>query len=386
MYRVILHIDMDAFFSQIEELANPRIKGKPVIVCGDPHTRSVVSTASYEARKYGIKSGMAAGLAKKLCPHGIFIGGNPQKYVYTSVQILKLLKGFTSYVEPFSVDEAFLEFKDIDMRKAPEVARDIKRKVKQRFGLTGSIGIGPNKFVAKMASGVQKPDGLTVIREGEFLRVFGDKPVSDLWGVGEKTNAKLRRLGIVRIRDLARYPEKRLKSVFGVYGIDLKSVANGKDDSPVIPYYEGVEPKSMGHEYTLPSDVSDLDRLLATLLRLSEKVARRMRREGYMGDTITVKIRDKDFSTITRQRKIEHPVDMDDVIYKTAKKIFEENHGGLALRLLGVSVSGLVKKHEACSDPMFIGDRKYMEFIRTMDSIRDKFGERSIRRGAGIRA
>ena len=207
---VILHIDMDAFFSQIEELANPRLKGKPVIICGEPHSRSVVSTASYEARKFGVKSGMAVGLAKKLCPQGIFVGSNPQKYVYTSVQILKSLKEFTSLVEPFSVDEAFLEFDDLDMGEATAVARDIKKNIRSRFGLTGSIGIATNKFVAKMASGLHKPDGLTVIVEGEFLKVFGDKPVSELWGVGDKTGEKLNRLGIVKIRDLALYPEGKL--------------------------------------------------------------------------------------------------------------------------------------------------------------------------------
>lgn len=386
MTGVILHIDMDAFFSQIEELANPRLKGKPVIICGEPHSRSVVSTASYEARKFGLKSGMAVGLAKKLCPQGIYVGGNPQKYVYTSVQILKLLKESTSLVEPFSVDEAFLEFEDLDMGEATAVARDIKKKVRSRFGLTGSIGIAANKFVAKMASGLHKPDGLTVIGEGEFLKVFGDKPVSELWGVGEKTGEKLNRLGIMKIHDLAIYPEGKLKAVFGVYGGYLWAVANGVDDSPVVPYYEGVPPKSMGHEYTLPDDVSDPERLLSILLRLSEKVARRLRREGYLCDTVTVKIRDKRFNTITRQRKIEHHIDRDDLIYITARRLFRDNHRGEALRLLGVSASGLVRRSEACSEPMFNQDRKYDLFIRTMDSIRDKFGERSIRRGAGISA
>jgi DNA polymerase-4 len=386
MGRVIFHIDMDAFFSQIEEIANPRLKGKPVIVCGDPHSRSVVSTASYEARKYGIKSGMAVGLARKLCPHGVYVGGNPQKYVYTSVQILKLLKEFTSRVEPFSVDEAFLEFEGLKIQDAPGVARDIKIRIRSSFGLTGSIGIAANKFVAKMASGLHKPDGLTVIEEGGFLRVFGDKPVSELWGVGEKTARKLNRLGIMKIRELAQYPEGKLRAVFGVYGGDLRAVANGMDDSPLIPYYQGIEPKSMGHEYTLPEDVSDGERLLSTLLRLCEKVARRLRREGYLGDTVTVKMRDCGFNTITRQRKMKHHTDRDDVVYTTARKLFEANHSGRPMRLLGVSVSGLVGKREASEEPMFRQDRKYDEFIKAMDTIRDKFGERSIRRGAGIRA
>jgi len=384
--RIILHIDMDAFFSQIEELANPRLKGKPLVVCGDPNRRSVVSTASYEARKYGIKSGMAVGLARKMCPHSIFIRGNPQKYVYTSVQILKLLRDFTRAVEPFSVDEAFLEFEGIDIEDALEIALKIKGRIKDEFGLTGSIGIGPNKFVAKMASGLQKPDGLTLIRDGEFVRVFGDKPVIDLWGVGEKTCKKLNRLGVATIGDLARYPEKKLEEMFGIYGSDLKRAANGIDDSPVLPYYEPHEPKSMGHEFTLPYDIGDRENLLPTLLWLSEKLARRMRREGYLGDTVTVKIRDDSFNTTTRQRKMDELVDRDDLIYQMARRLFEENYRGEKIRLLGISISGLVKKTEVEEEPMFHSDKKYDLFIRTMDSIRDKFGEKSIRRGAGIRA
>ena len=384
MSRVILHIDMDAFFSQIEEVNNPRLKGKPVIICGDVHARSVVSTASYEARKYGVKSGMAVGKAKVLCPHGIYLGGNHQKYVYMSLQILRLLKEFTSIIEPFSIDEAFMEFENVDLDEALVLAKKIKRRIKSRFGLTGSVGISTNKYIAKMASGVDKPDGLTVIREDEFLKVFGEQPVSSLWGVGDKTALKLKRLGINRVRELASFPESKLKALFGVYGSEIRAVASGRDDSPVVPYYEGPDPKSMGHEYTLPDDVEDRDRLLATLLWLSEKVARRMRQDGYVGDTITVKIRDKDFHTITRQRRIEHQVDRDDIIYGVARRLFIENHRGAAIRLLGISVSGLVRKDEACAEPIFNLDRKYDRFISTMDSIRDKFGERAIRRGAGI--
>lgn len=384
MSRVILHIDMDAFFSQVEEVNNPGLKGKPVIICGDIHARSVVSTASYEARKYGVKSGMAVIKAKKLCPHAVYLGGNHRKYIYMSVQILKLLKEFTSNIEPFSIDEAFLEFKGVDLDEAVVLAKKIKKIIKSRFGLTGSVGISTNKYVAKMASGVDKPDGLTVIRKGEFLKTFGEHPVSALWGVGDKTAHKLKRLGITRVRELAAFPEGKLKALFGVYGSEIRAVANGRDDSQVVPYYEGPDPKSMGHEYTLPDDVEDRERLLATLLWLSEKVARRMRQEGYLGDTITVKIRDRDFHTITRQRRIEHQVDRDDIIYRVARRLFIENHRGEALRLLGVSVSGLVRKGEACAEPIFNRDRKYDRFISTMDSIRDKFGERAIRRGAGI--
>ena len=199
MPRVIFHIDMDAFFSSIEQLSNPNLRGKPVIVCGDPSSRSVVATASYEARIFGLKSGMPVGRARQLCPHGIFISGTPKKYVYTSVRILGVLRQFTSRVEPFSVDEAFLEFERLSFKDAPGVASKIKRRILREFGLTCSIGIGPNKIVAKMASELNKPDGVTVIEEGKFLDFLGDKDVTALWGIGDKTTVKLKNLGIRKV-------------------------------------------------------------------------------------------------------------------------------------------------------------------------------------------
>jgi DNA polymerase-4 len=230
MPRIIFHIDMDAFFSSIEQLSNPNLRGKPVIVCGDPSSRSVVATASYEARLFGLKSGMPIGRARRLCPHGIYISGNPKKYVYTSVRILGVLRQFTSKVEPFSVDEAFLEFEDLGFRDAPGVAGMIKRRIFKEFGLTCSIGIGPNKIVAKMASELNKPDGVTLIEEGRFLDFLGEKDVTALWGIGEKTTEKLKSLGIRKVVELALFPEPTLRKLFGEYGTYLKMTANGIDD------------------------------------------------------------------------------------------------------------------------------------------------------------
>ena len=385
MSRVICHLDMDAFFSSVEQLSNPGLKGKPVIVCGDPYRRSVVSTASYEARKYGLKSGMPIGLARKLCPKGIFVSGNPKKYVYTSVRILGLLREFTPLVEPFSVDEAFLGFNNLTIDESIEVAGDIKRNIRDRYNLTCSIGIGSNKIIAKMASGFKKPDGLTVIREGEFLLWFGDMEVNNLWGVGEKTVAKLEPLGIRSIRDLAGFPEKALRAIFGEYGSYLKMAANGFDETPIIPFYEGLEPKSVGHEYTFPFDTSDGDYLRATLLRLSEQVGRRMRKEGYLCNTVTIKIRDRDFNTITRQKKYGHYFERDDIIFKIACGLFHTNYSGEEIRLLGVSSSGLIKKEAISVDPLFDNDRRHAFFIKVIDSIRDKYGEDAVKRGATIR-
>jgi DNA polymerase-4 len=386
MKKVFFHIDMDAFFSAIEQNANPGLKGKPVIVCGDPHRRSVVATASYEARKYGLRSGMPIGEAKRLCPDGIYITGNPQKYVYTSVQILKTLREFTSLIEPFSVDEAFLEFEDIDYETAEKKARQIKMRIREEHKLSCSIGIGPNKIVAKMASDVHKPDGLTVIKDGGFLRLFGAMDVRTLWGIGEKTAAKLNSLGIRTVWDLARTPEKTLRDIFGEYGSYLKMTANGIDDSPLVPYYKGIDPKSIGHEYTLAADTDNKNNLLSTLMRLSEQVGRRVRKEGFLCDTVTVKIRYENFKTITRQRKLDKHFERDDILFETAKSLFEPNYNGRKIRLLGVSASGLVRKDDYRIDPIFNLDRKHNVFVRVADSIKDRFGENSIGRGGSIRS
>jgi DNA polymerase-4 len=385
MRGIFFHLDMDAFFSSIEQLSNPSLKGKPVVVCGDPERRSVVSTASYEARKFGLRSGMPVGEARKLCPHGIYIRGDPKKYVYTSVQILNTLREFTSRVEPFSVDEAFLEFHDIGFDSSAGVANAIKHKIRQRFSLTCSIGVGPNKIVAKMASDIGKPDGLTIIKEGEFLGYFAEKEVRTLWGVGEKTSLKLETLGVRTVGDLSSFPEKELVKIFGEYGTYLKMTANGMDDSPLIPYFEGIEPKSIGHEYTLSSDTSSRGYLLSTLLRLSEQVGRRMRKEGYVCDTVTVKIRYKDFKTLTRQHKHDKYIERDDVLFESAKRLFLANYSGDEIRLLGVSASGLIRKDSYRIDPIFSVDRRKDVFVRVVDSIKDRFGEESIRRGGSVR-
>jgi DNA polymerase-4 len=384
MDKLYLHLDMDAFFSSIEQLSNPNLAGKPVIVCGSPDSRSVVSTASYEARKYGLKSGMPIGQARKLCPDGIYVTGNPRKYVYTSVKILGILRDFTSQVEPFSVDEAFLEFGGIGIEKAIEIAGRIKKKIKDALGLTCSIGIGRNKITAKMASDIEKPDGLTVIEPDEFLAFFGDREVGSLWGVGDKTAYKINNIGIKTVRELALFSEAILRKMFGEYGSYLKRTANGIDDSPLIPYFQGVDPKSIGHEHTFSKDVSNRAYLLSCLLRLSEQVGRRMRKDGYVADTVTVKIRFDDFKTITRQRKVDKYFDNDRHLFETARALLLSNYREMKLRLLGVSVSGLEKRSSVMIDPIFPEDIKGEDCVRVVDSIRDRFGEDSIARGASI--
>lgn len=387
MNRTILHVDMDAFFAAVEVMCNPRLKGKPVIVCGDPDRRSVASTASYEARKYGVFSGMPIGQAKRLCPHGIYVQGNPEKYVYTSVQILNLLKEFTDKVEPFSIDEAFLDLTE-SLRKnggAEKTGLIMKEGILSHFGLTCSVGIAPNKLVAKMASSLEKPDGLSIVPAERFPEVFGNKPVSSLWGVGEKTEKRLNGMKIRTISDLARYPVKNLVRTFGVEGQYLHDAANGEDDTPVIPYYEGIEAKSMGHEYTLSRDVSSGDYLKSVILKLSDQVARRLRSHHYQGRTVIVKIRYADFRTLTRQRALRVHTDEERTIGSLACGLFRTNWSGEKVRLLGVSVSSLIKVDDPPQSVLFEDDRRHRDLLRVMDRVKDAFGDDAILRARLVR-
>jgi DNA polymerase-4 len=236
-----------------------------------------------------------------------------------------------------------------------------------------------------MASDIDKPDGLTVIEPDEFLRFFGDKEVGVLWGVGEKTTSKLNNIGVFTVCELARFSEGALRKMFGEYGSYLKMTANGIDDSPLIPYFQGIEPRSIGHEHTFSRDISDRGYLLSCLLRLSEQVGRRMRKDGYVADTVTVKIRFGDFKTITRQRKTDKYFDNDRRIFQVARDLFLDNYKEMELRLIGVSVSGLARRAYVMTDPIFPEDIRGEDCVRVVDSIRDRFGEDSIARGASIR-
>lgn len=391
--RVVLHLDMDAFFASVEEKLNPRLKGKPLLVGGELERRGVVAAASYAARPYGIRAGMPIAEALRLCPDAVCVEGNPQKYVHISLRILDLLKGFTPAVEPFSIDEAFLDLTQVPYagKHSPEerdpeaildsaipVAHAIQRAVLRRVGLTATIGVAPNKYIAKMASGVVKPRGLTVLTIERYRERFWDRGVEELWGIGEKTRHALARLGIRTIGQLARFPRELLTYHFGLNGEHMQEAALGRDETPVVPYYEGVPVKSMGHEVTLPEDVSDKDALLSRLLRLSDMVGRRLRLDGYLGRIITVKIRDAEFRTTIRQRALSSVVDDEHEIFHTASALFEENWDGRALRLVGVSVSGLVSAVGMYQHRLFDQDEHRRKMLEVVDSLRDRFGEQAL--------
>ena len=381
--RTIIHIDMDCFFAAVEQRDNPNLRGKPVVICGSPDRRSVVSTASYEARKFGISSGSSAFSARLKCPDAAFVEGNPDKYVYASSRLMRILKDYTSEVEIASVDEAFMDITGCELVCGPpeSIAWSIKDRVKKELGLTCSIGIAPNKLVAKMASGLHKPDGLTVVLPGEEQSFLSKLPVGKLYGVGEKTQQVLHRLGVGTVFDLTLVPRDVLVRYFGVGGECLYHASRGIDDSPVIPYYKSHSAKSMGHEHTFDRDVNNPRAVLGTLLWLSEKLGRRLRQGNYFANNVTVKLRFADFKTITRCCMLRTPTNLERVIFPCAKELLLASwQDRKMLRLLGVCAGGLVRSQSVQLELFGVeNNRRYKKMVEAVDKIRDRFGERAIR-------
>ncbi|HET9327175.1 MAG TPA: DNA polymerase IV [Candidatus Eisenbacteria bacterium] len=374
---MILLVDMDAFFASVEQLHHPNLRGQPVVVCGDPGRRGVVTAASYEARPFGIRAGMPLQEARRLCPQAQYIEGNPEKYVALSLRILDFYLEFTPDVEPFSVDEAFLSMAStLDL--ATEIGREIQTQIDRRFGLGATIGIGPNKLIAKMASGVRKPRGLTAMTPEQFREYFWPREVRELWGVGEKLQGRLETLGIATVGDLARAKAADLEAAFGVIGPQLREAASGYDDTPLIPYHHGVDPKSMGHEVTLSSDTDDAEYLRGVLLRLSDQVARRLRNEKFRGRTVAIKLRDKRFITHLRQTTLREYTDDHRVIFEHVSRNFDFLWKGGSVRLLGVSVSHLERRENVSQSELFTSHAREGRLQDALDQVRDRLGEASL--------
>jgi len=378
--KVIVHVDMDAFFAAIEIRNDPHLKGKPVIVGGDTKYRSVVSTCSYEARKYGVKSAMPMAEAKRLCPEGVIVSGNLNEYVYTSAVLQSIFGKYSPIVEPFSVDEAFLDITGCHKMfgSAENLVKAMKNEIKHDLGLSCSVGISPNKMLAKMASGENKPDGLTFMDKEDFKKIFYPRPVNTLWGIGESTKLALNKIGIFTVEDLAKRDRKELKKFFGENGSGMSDVAHAHDDTEVFSYDDRPLDKSMSHETTLIADISEIEKIYSTLLWLSDKVARRLRLDNYHGRTISVKIRSSDFTTITRDKTLTCPTDQCAIIYETAKKLIPREFGPKTkVRLLGVRVSNLEKKRgeNQLSLVNDLAKNKMIANSKTIDILRDKFGE-----------
>ena len=344
--RRILHIDMDAFFSSVEQKRHPELAGKPVVVGGegDPTKRGVVSTASYEAREFGIHSAMPLRTAYKLCPEAIFLPVDYEEYSRVSGEIKALLKAFTPIIEDVGIDEAFLDISTID-RPSGEIAREIKKRIKDETGLTCSIGIAPNKLLAKMASDMQKPDGLTIIMEDDIQSRIWPLSVRKLWGVGPKTEAYLKEMGVQTVGDLVSLSLDRLIEEFGQsYGSYLYEASRGIDESPLVTRWE---PKSISRETTFQRDVDNWQVIAKTLAELTKEVVINMKEEGYQGRTVSLKIRFNDFKTYTRAKTLSRHTDSEEEIRKAAFDCLGRLELKKKVRLIGVKVSHLEKVGEA---------------------------------------
>src|SRR5712691_7742649 len=370
--RTILHVDMDAFYAAVEQRDRPELRGKPVIVGADPKGgkgRGVVSTASYEARRFGVGSAMPISQAYRLCPHGVYLPVDMEKYVRVSKQVMAVLRDVTDLVEPVSIDEAFL---DVTGRRralgsGEEIARRLKDEIRRGTSLTASVGVATSKLVAKIASDLRKPDGLIVVLPGTEAAFLAPLPVRRLWGVGPKMEERLMKIGVRTIGELATCDPARLERRLGTHGHDLVQLARGIDLREVVS--EGEDAKSIGQEHTFGADTGDRERLRTTLLELCDAVARRLRQHGVRARTVTLKYRDEDFHTSTRAKTLEAAVDSGDALFEAAWRLFRGVHGRRKVRLLGVSASGLAGPAQM---PLFVAPER--------GTVPDRKGSRRLRR------
>jgi DNA polymerase IV len=374
----IIHVDMDAFYASVEVIKDPSLRGKPVIV-GGQGGRGVVTSASYEARAFGVHSAMPTIRARRLCPHAIFLSNDFEAYLDYSTKIREVFLSFTPLVEPISLDEAFLDIAgSVKLFGEPKTMSRLVKEAIAELGLTCTVGAAPNKFLAKLASTSAKPDGLLVVEPTEVEAFLHPLPVSALWGVGEQTGEVLRRLGLKTVGDLAAISRRTLERAVGdALGAHLHSLANGIDDRPVVPD----EPsKSVGSEETFSADLDAIEEILREVLRLSERTAGRLRSKGLCGRTVTLKVRFSNFKTITRSRTVPEEVDSGAAIYQVAKDLFEKLPlERPRIRLLGVSVSGVVLGPPKSQLDLLRPARPgWREATGAIDSIRERFGDDAV--------
>lgn len=377
--QVILHVDMDAFFASVEERENPGLKGKIVVVGAG--VRGVVSSANYEARKYGIRAAMPVSQAKRLAPEAIFISPNHEIYSKVSENIMKIFTGFTPMVEPLSLDEAFLDVTGAQklLGSGREIGVAIRKKIYEQEGITCSVGIAPNKFIAKLASSRCKPNGILEIREDRIIDFLHPLPVSEIWGVGPKTNELLLELGLKTVGDIARTPKNTLtRALGGALGESLHELSWGRDFREVE---SSEEDKSISAAQTFDMDIDDEEELLKEILRMCERSAGRMREKNFAARTIGIKVRFADFKTINRTKTLPSPITSTKQIYEVAKGLFI----GLKLerarvRLVGVSLENLTTSEESF-EQMALGEREkgWREATTAIDAASQKFGHGSVR-------
>ncbi len=383
----IIHLDMDAFYASVEVLDNPSLKGKPVIVGGRVQ-RGVVSAASYTARFFGVHSAQPIAVAKRLCPDGVFLPVRMDRYREISRQIFEIFHRFTPLVEPLSIDEAFLDVTDSTrLFGDPEkIALNIKNLIRAETGLTASAGVAPSKFVAKIASDLGKPDGLTVVSPEQVRQFLEPLPINLLWGVGNKTREYLALLSVRTIGDLSRLPAEILRRKFGKHGVHLHLLSNGVDRRNVVPV---IKAKSIGHEETFMEDILDIETAEKELLSLAMKVAQRLRKKGLKARTISLKVKYNDFTRITRSVTLMKAIDDGGEIFRNSSALLKKSDTGIkAIRLLGISVCLFESQNRAKQLSLFDQDAvstKKRELNRALDFLSDKYGPEKVLPGTLVK-
>ena len=371
MSSIILCIDMDAFFASVEQQANPGLRGKPVAVIGSGG-RTVITTRSYEARTYGVKTGMNIYEAKRLCPHLILVTGDNEKYTHTCRELRKIYLEFTPDVEVYSIDEAFLDVTaSHHLFGGPEaIGAHIKRRIRELYGINGTVGIGPNILLAKLASDMAKPDGMQWIKPEDVDSVFSDLPVNELWGIGQGIANKLALLGIRTCRELGNTSASLLRSTFGIIGESLHAMGKGICPRQLVVREE--DPKSIGHSMTFPHDLYDRAQVHAQALKLSEMVGTRARKYGFAGRRVTVTVRYPDFETFSRQATLHDSTNHTHEIYHSARSILGDLRLRAPVRLLGVCLSCLNRENGQMH--LFAEFNKKKALFRAMDTVNDRHG------------
>jgi DNA polymerase-4 len=377
MARIVACVDMDAFFASVEQRDNPDLRGKPIAVTGAGE-RTVITTSSYEARKYGVKTAMTVYEAKRLCPSIILVTGDNKKYAQICTQLEEICLRFTPDIEIYSIDEVFLDITaSHHLFSGPDnLARTLKGTVKNELGLTCTVGMGPNVLIAKLASDLAKPDGLRWVDEETVPSVLEHLPVKKLWGIGRHTEEKLRAMGITTCGELGRAPLSPLTKRFGIVGEHLKAMGNGRLERPLE--LDPPEPKSIGHSITLPKDIGKREELLSCLLRLSERVGRRARRYGHKGKRITLTVRYGDFTTFTRQATLPAYTNDTGDIYRSAVAILDGIRLRKSVRLLGISLSSIGQDAEQMTLFQEEDREKKAALTKAVDIVNDKFGEHAV--------
>jgi DNA polymerase IV len=389
--RTIFHVDMDAFFVSVEELFDPSLRGKAVVVGGQRDERGVVSAASYEARNFGVHSAMPLRTAAKQCPHAIFVNGHPERYRECSQKVYGVLGMFTPQVEMASIDEAYLDMTGTERLHGPplKAAHALHQRVKENTGLNCSVGIGTSRLIAKVSSAQAKPNGVLWIIPGEEAKFLAPLDVREIPGVGKVMETHLHGLGIHKVGDLARLEEGELEDRFGKWGLALAGKARGEDAGGWFDHAVAadLDAKSISHEHTYNQDTSDVAQLESTLMRLTEMVARRLREANFYARTVQLKLRYKDFTTITRAHTLPCPTQLDTEIFEQIRSLFRKNwKKGMQVRLLGVQASSFTA--HAAEQMDLLGEsrqQRWTDALKAADKLRDRFGEASVGLASGMR-